>query len=104
MDQLSNILLPSSPAHEVSLGHSCRIACLKSAQAFYAWLDTLVLFAVQTRNRIKSHADYAETLRELNTLDDRTLRELGINRNDFKAIAKGTFLTDATRLPRNKAG
>jgi uncharacterized protein YjiS (DUF1127 family) len=104
MDQLSNTFLPSPPAHEVSLGQACRIACLKSAQACHAWLDTLVLFAVQIRNRIRSHANYAETLRELNTLDDRTLRELGINRNDFKAIAKGTFLTDSTRLQRNKAG
>ncbi len=104
MDPLQNILLSSPPADEMSLVHACRIACLKSMQAFEAWLDTLALFVNHIRNRIKSHANYAETLRELNTLDDRTLRELGINRNDFKAIAKGTFFTDATRLQRKKAG
>lgn len=104
MNQLSNTFLPSSTTHEVSPGHSCRIACLKSAQAFHAWLDTLVLLVIYIRSRIKNHANYAETLRELNTLDERTLRELGINRNDFHAIAKGKYLTDATRLQRNKSG
>jgi uncharacterized protein YjiS (DUF1127 family) len=103
MNQISNTFMASSPAHEVSPGHSCRIACLKSIQAFHAWLDTLGLFVIHIRSRIKNHANYAETLRELNTLDERTLRELGINRNDFKAIAKVKYLTDATRLQRNQA-
>jgi uncharacterized protein YjiS (DUF1127 family) len=103
MNQLSNNFLPSTLANQAGIGNSCRNATLKSVQAFHAWLDTLVLFVVYIRNRIKKYANYAETIRELNTLDDRTLRELGIKRNDFDAIAKGTYFTDATRTQRSKA-
>lgn len=104
MNQYSNALLPSTPALEASPGHAYHIACQKSIQALHAWLDTLMQFAIYLKRRIRNHADYANTMRELNALDDRTLQELGINRNDFEAIARGRYLTDATRLQRNKAG
>lgn len=41
------------------------------------------------REKLAKFAQYRRTLRELNQLEDRQLRDLGITRSDFKAIASG---------------
>jgi uncharacterized protein YjiS (DUF1127 family) len=41
------------------------------------------------RNKIASYIQYRRTLRELNSLEDRQLRDIGIVRADFKTIARG---------------
>lgn len=41
------------------------------------------------RNKIASYIKYRRALRELNTLEDRQLRDIGIARADFKTIARG---------------
>ena len=82
---------------EVSLKDAYRMSCMKSRQAIQAWLITLNLLVIRAALPIRKRLDYARTLRELNDLDDRTLRDLGIWHNDFKAIAKGTYLPDAGR-------
>ena len=40
---------------------------------------------------IADHRRRGAVLRELNNCDDRDLRDLGISRYDFKAIADGSF-------------
>jgi uncharacterized protein YjiS (DUF1127 family) len=44
------------------------------------------------RQKISKFAQYRRTLRELSQLEDRQLRDIGITRADFKAIANGHVL------------
>lgn len=44
------------------------------------------------REKIAKFAQYQRTMRELNQLEDRQLRDLGISRADFRAIARGQVL------------
>ncbi|GHA29731.1 hypothetical protein GCM10007989_26710 [Devosia pacifica] len=44
------------------------------------------------RNKFAEFAQYHRTMRELNTLDTRQLRDLGITRSDFRDIARGKVL------------
>lgn len=41
------------------------------------------------RQRLVQFAQYQRTMRELSALDNRQLNDLGLNRADFKAIARG---------------
>lgn len=102
MNPYSNALLHTASTYEASPGNAYRIACRKSAQAIDAWKETLVLFADHIWTRVRRRVAYAKIMCELNSLDDRTLRELGITRNDFDAIASGKYQADPTRLHRNQ--
>lgn len=43
------------------------------------------------RQRIAQFAQYQRTMRELNSLDNRQLNDLGITKSDIKNIARGTY-------------
>jgi uncharacterized protein YjiS (DUF1127 family) len=43
------------------------------------------------RQRIAQFAQYQRTMRELNSLDNRQLNDLGITKGDIKNIARGTY-------------
>ncbi|HEY8594379.1 MAG TPA: DUF1127 domain-containing protein [Devosiaceae bacterium] len=40
------------------------------------------------RKTLRKWAAYQQTVRELNTLDDRSLNDLGISRGDIQSIAR----------------
>jgi uncharacterized protein YjiS (DUF1127 family) len=42
--------------------------------------------------KIADYARYQRTLRELNSLDNRQLHDLGITKGDIKSIARGTYV------------
>lgn len=42
--------------------------------------------------KIADYARYQRTLRELNSLDNRQLNDLGITKGDIKNIARGTYV------------
>lgn len=42
--------------------------------------------------KIADFARYQRTLRELNSLDNRQLHDLGITKGDIKSIARGTYV------------
>jgi len=43
------------------------------------------------RQKIAQFAQYQRTVRELNSLDNRQLNDLGITKSDIKNIARGTY-------------
>jgi len=44
------------------------------------------------RQKLAQFAQYRQTVRELSSLDNRQLKDLGINRADIKTIARGAAL------------
>ncbi|MEQ8600824.1 MAG: DUF1127 domain-containing protein [Devosia sp.] len=42
--------------------------------------------------KIADFAKYQRTLRELNSLDNRQLHDLGITKGDIRSIARGTYV------------
>lgn len=51
---------------------------------------------------IKTKMEGQATQRELSMLSARELRDLGIARSDFGALANGTYFTDLTRCARSR--
>jgi uncharacterized protein YjiS (DUF1127 family) len=41
--------------------------------------------------KLADYARYQRTLRELNSLDNRQLNDLGITKGDIQSIARGTY-------------
>lgn len=42
------------------------------------------------RQKLAQFAQYQQTVRELNALDNRSLNDLGISRGDIKSLARNT--------------
>lgn len=74
-----------------------RINCGKALRKL---LSMPGILAAKLKNQLINHIWYPASRVELDSLDCRTLKDLGINSNDFDAINSGNFSLDPTRRQR----